>query len=214
MPHHARATGAAISENHPALRPHRPTTRRRCSDRRMPIQTYTRRPCTREPIQTHARPPCKREPIHTTRRLVSSIHTVARFTPTERRGRRGRGRGRGRGRSRRESIEPSQFPADRTKMQALTMTTSSVVGVKIAATSSSVSTRATRSLTIVNSGAGPKRVRARGSRCDAMRCDRRVGSHPRGGSRPPLAGIDRSIARDDARERATTRATTSPGGEK
>ena len=178
----------------------------------MPIQTHARRPCsTREPIQTHARRPCTREPIHhtyhATSRLVSSrlIHTVARFTPTERRGRRGRGRGR----SRRESIEPSQFPADRTKMQALTMTTSSVVGVKIAATSSSVSTRATRSLTIVNSGAGPKRVRARGSiamRCDAMRPSRRV--PPARGVATASRGRDRSIdrarrrarARDDARD--------------
>lgn len=88
-----------------------------------------------------------------------------------------------------------------TTMHGLTMT-SAVVGTKMTTRATSASSRVSRgALTIVNSGAGPKRVRSNaGTGATARECVRMNGMRARGRSRGGGFDARRSRSRDDARE--------------
>ena len=96
---------------------------------------------------------------------------------------------------------PTRFTTTFT-MHGLTMT-SAVVGTKMTTRATSSSSRVSRgALTIVNSGAGPKRVRRASERTRATRAER-ANECARAGSRG--GGPRRAIARERRRARGTTK---------
>ena len=96
---------------------------------------------------------------------------------------------------------PAHADARLSTMHGLTMT-SAVVGTKMTTRATSASSRVSRgALTIVNSGAGPKRVRSNaGTGATARECVGMNEMRARGRSRGGGFDARRSRSRDDARE--------------